>query len=235
MGLPGRHAVVTGAARGIGAAIARTLAAEGARLTLMGRHHDALQALARGLDHAQAADLGEGVGALAERHDRDGAVVADLQRLVRRQGDGIAPLVQHRPAAGGDQLAVGGQRQVAGAGVGLAAVRRLHRQPAVRMQRHVQRIAGDPLRADAVVEALVHVHGRHARGVAAAAHRVGLGVGQDLLEAHRVGVGQVVRQGALRLQRGAGAGHGDVEGLVHRRCLGSGGGAAAARDCVSGC
>ncbi|PPE70366.1 SDR family NAD(P)-dependent oxidoreductase [Caldimonas thermodepolymerans] len=49
MGLPGRHAVVTGAARGIGAAIARTLAAEGARLTLMGRHHDALQALAREL------------------------------------------------------------------------------------------------------------------------------------------------------------------------------------------
>ena len=44
-----RHAVVTGAARGIGAAIARALAAEGARLTLMGRRLDALQALAREL------------------------------------------------------------------------------------------------------------------------------------------------------------------------------------------
>jgi NAD(P)-dependent dehydrogenase (short-subunit alcohol dehydrogenase family) len=44
--LKGRHAVVTGAARGIGAEIAQTLAAEGARLTLLGRRRDALQALA---------------------------------------------------------------------------------------------------------------------------------------------------------------------------------------------
>lgn len=44
--LTGHHAVVTGAAQGIGAAIARALAAQGARLTLMGRRLDALQALA---------------------------------------------------------------------------------------------------------------------------------------------------------------------------------------------
>lgn len=44
--LTGRHVVVTGAARGIGAAIARSLAAEGARLSLMGRRRDALQELA---------------------------------------------------------------------------------------------------------------------------------------------------------------------------------------------
>lgn len=44
--LTGHHAVVTGAAQGIGAAIARELAAHGARLTLMGRRLDALQALA---------------------------------------------------------------------------------------------------------------------------------------------------------------------------------------------
>ena len=44
--LKGRHAVVTGAARGIGAEIAQTLAVEGARLTLLGRRRDALQALA---------------------------------------------------------------------------------------------------------------------------------------------------------------------------------------------
>lgn len=44
--LTGQHAVVTGAAHGIGAAIARALAAQGARLTLMGRRLDALQALA---------------------------------------------------------------------------------------------------------------------------------------------------------------------------------------------
>ncbi|MFC5606757.1 SDR family NAD(P)-dependent oxidoreductase [Variovorax soli] len=44
--LQGRHVVVTGAARGIGAAIARSLVAEGASLSLMGRRREALQQLA---------------------------------------------------------------------------------------------------------------------------------------------------------------------------------------------
>lgn len=44
--LAGRHAVVTGAAQGIGAAITRRLAAQGATLTLMGRRLPPLQALA---------------------------------------------------------------------------------------------------------------------------------------------------------------------------------------------
>ncbi|HSW18550.1 MAG TPA: SDR family NAD(P)-dependent oxidoreductase [Ramlibacter sp.] len=44
--LHGRHALVTGAARGIGAAIARTLAEDGATLTLLGRNEEALQRLA---------------------------------------------------------------------------------------------------------------------------------------------------------------------------------------------
>ena len=44
--LTGRHALVTGAARGIGAEIARTLAAEGAVLTLLGRDREALQRVA---------------------------------------------------------------------------------------------------------------------------------------------------------------------------------------------
>src|SRR4051812_49313392 len=44
--LAGRHAVVTGGGRGIGAAVADELARLGARLTLMGRGVDALRAQA---------------------------------------------------------------------------------------------------------------------------------------------------------------------------------------------
>ena len=52
----GRHALVTGAARGIGAEIARTLAAEGAMLTLLGRDREALRRVADSL-----AGIGHGV------------------------------------------------------------------------------------------------------------------------------------------------------------------------------
>jgi NAD(P)-dependent dehydrogenase (short-subunit alcohol dehydrogenase family) len=51
--LTGKHAVVTGASRGIGLAVARTLQANGARLTLMARDAAALE--------AAAAELGGGV------------------------------------------------------------------------------------------------------------------------------------------------------------------------------
>jgi len=47
--LKNQHAVVTGAARGIGAAIAQQLAQAGAKLTLMGRHAAGLQDLAKSL------------------------------------------------------------------------------------------------------------------------------------------------------------------------------------------
>ncbi|MBX3620439.1 MAG: SDR family oxidoreductase [Rhizobacter sp.] len=54
--LQARHALVTGAARGIGAEIARMLAHEGARLTLLGRHEAPLQQAA-----ATLAGSGHGV------------------------------------------------------------------------------------------------------------------------------------------------------------------------------
>jgi NAD(P)-dependent dehydrogenase (short-subunit alcohol dehydrogenase family) len=57
-----RHAVVTGASRGIGAAIARNLAAHGVHLTLMGRQLQPLQALAATLNtptHLAAVDVSQ--------------------------------------------------------------------------------------------------------------------------------------------------------------------------------
>ena len=58
--LQGRHAVVTGAGKGIGAAIARRLAGEGARLTLLGRQLEPLQQLANELQaHALVCDVSD--------------------------------------------------------------------------------------------------------------------------------------------------------------------------------
>jgi NAD(P)-dependent dehydrogenase (short-subunit alcohol dehydrogenase family) len=52
--LKGKHAVVTGASRGIGLAIARALLAQGARVTLMARDAAALEAAAAGLGDGAA-------------------------------------------------------------------------------------------------------------------------------------------------------------------------------------
>lgn len=58
--LEGKHALVTGGGRGIGAAIARQLVAAGAHVTVLGRRLDVVQALADELPeqvHAVAADV----------------------------------------------------------------------------------------------------------------------------------------------------------------------------------
>jgi NAD(P)-dependent dehydrogenase (short-subunit alcohol dehydrogenase family) len=53
--LEGAHAVVTGGGTGIGAAIARALAAEGAKLTLVGRRRDKLEEVAEEFEGALVA------------------------------------------------------------------------------------------------------------------------------------------------------------------------------------
>ena len=54
MRLEGQHAVVTGAGTGIGAAIARALAAEGANVTLLGRRREPLAEMAQNLRSVRA-------------------------------------------------------------------------------------------------------------------------------------------------------------------------------------
>lgn len=56
--LAGKVVIVTGAAKGLGAAISRTLASQGASLTLCGRDVDALNALAGELDGTEALPVG---------------------------------------------------------------------------------------------------------------------------------------------------------------------------------
>jgi NAD(P)-dependent dehydrogenase (short-subunit alcohol dehydrogenase family) len=84
--LQGRHAVVTGAARGIGAAIARALASEGARLTLLGRNQPALAQL--------AADL-PGVHGVAVADVSDAAQVLEAFRQARAACGPIGILVNN--------------------------------------------------------------------------------------------------------------------------------------------
>jgi NAD(P)-dependent dehydrogenase (short-subunit alcohol dehydrogenase family) len=90
--LTGRHALVTGAARGIGAEIARTLAAEGAVLTLLGRDREALQRVADTL-----AGRGHGGVAAADVADPEGVQSAFAQARAARGP--IAILVNNAGAA----------------------------------------------------------------------------------------------------------------------------------------
>ena len=78
--LEGQHGVVTGAARGIGAAIARALAAEGSHVTLLGRNEATLRSLAdtlsgeHGIVLADVSDPGEVAAAFAQARTQLGPV-----------------------------------------------------------------------------------------------------------------------------------------------------------------
>ena len=59
LGLAGRRAIVTGASKGIGAATARALAEEGARVALIARNQDALDTVARSIGEAACIAAGD--------------------------------------------------------------------------------------------------------------------------------------------------------------------------------
>ena len=94
LGLAGRSAIVTGASRGIGLAVARGLAAEGARVGLVARSPDDLTA-------AAAAIVGETLPVVADTTD-DAAVRAMVTTVADAFG-GVDVLVNAaaRPAGGG--------------------------------------------------------------------------------------------------------------------------------------
>ncbi len=77
--LKGKRALVTGASKGIGAAIAETLAAEGCDLHLAARNGEALE------NHAR--NLRENHGVAVTTHAVDLRVAADLAKLAEAAGD----------------------------------------------------------------------------------------------------------------------------------------------------
>jgi NAD(P)-dependent dehydrogenase (short-subunit alcohol dehydrogenase family) len=91
LSLAGRHALVTGAGGGIGAAISRRLAAEGARITLAGRRRAPLEAVAEALG-AQACFIADGfdvtdAAAVARGHAASLAAFGPVDILVNNAGE----------------------------------------------------------------------------------------------------------------------------------------------------
>lgn len=101
--LQGRHAVVTGGGRGIGAAIARALAGQGARVTLMGRTLATLEREAAGLRtltdvHCRTVDVGD-AGSVAAAFSAAADALGPVAILVNNAGQAAsAPFGKTDPA-----------------------------------------------------------------------------------------------------------------------------------------
>ncbi|MBB3676008.1 SDR family NAD(P)-dependent oxidoreductase [Modestobacter versicolor] len=105
--LAGRRVVVTGAARGIGAEIARTFAAEGARLALLDRLGDEVGQVAAEVDgRGYAVDLAD-VAATREVTEKAVAELGGVDVLVNNAGIlRFAPLLEIDPAEWDEVFAV---------------------------------------------------------------------------------------------------------------------------------
>jgi 3-oxoacyl-[acyl-carrier protein] reductase len=107
--LAGKVAIVTGAAKGLGAAISRSLAAQGATMTLCGRDEGALHDLAGELDGSPTLPMGCDVldeAAVAELVAQTVARFGGVDILVNTAG-GIGPIetpVQDYPLDGFEQV-----------------------------------------------------------------------------------------------------------------------------------
>ncbi|HSY07037.1 MAG TPA: SDR family NAD(P)-dependent oxidoreductase [Steroidobacteraceae bacterium] len=112
--LAGRHAVVTGAARGIGAAIAQALAGAGARVSLLGRDEEKLQRAAAAIRDAcpqsETAAFGADVSdsaAVTHAIGRARAHFGAVQLLINNAGQaGSAPFLKTDEALWQRMLAV---------------------------------------------------------------------------------------------------------------------------------
>ena len=95
-GIRGKIAMVSGASKGIGRAVAEKLAAEGARLSLCARSVDALQALARELEGKHGVEVLTVGGDLNRAEDIQGWTRATVERF-----GGVDILVNNAGAAQG--------------------------------------------------------------------------------------------------------------------------------------